>query len=229
MYTDFATIRASAVIIALGTVHQIAGPNGKALVTVDVDKPIRGNVTRGPLAVKESPDGMITVDNERVVAFVDGNGALRWVGRLIAGASLETGVIELQGFFDFNAHLVHPGVMTLAQMQSFLATGTLDQTFDATLAFRDGRGGFARSARTLTVRYSPITRALQLSSSTPVCLAANSLFSLDWGRFDLGSRTRARARKRTPRRAISTSTASSRAPTLRRGTSKSSSWPRARS
>jgi hypothetical protein len=185
MYTDFATIRTSATIIALGTVHQIAGPNGTASITVDIDKTIRGTAARGPLAVKESPDGHITVDNQRVVAFVDNNGALRWVGTLVAGASLETGVIQLQGFFDFNAHLVHPGLMTLAQMQTFLATGALDQTFDATLAFRDGHGGFARSARTLTVQYAPLTRALHVSGSTPVCLAPNSLFSLDWQRFDL--------------------------------------------
>ncbi|HEY2366281.1 MAG TPA: hypothetical protein VGH87_07850, partial [Polyangiaceae bacterium] len=57
--------------------------------------------------------------------------------------------------------------------------------FDATLAFRDGHGGYARSTRTLGVRYSPLTRALQLSGSTPVCLSASALFSLDWGRFDL--------------------------------------------
>jgi hypothetical protein len=184
MYTDFATIRTNASIIALGTVHQVAGPNGTALISVDVDRVIRGNAARGSLAVKDSPDGHVMVDNERVVAFID-NGALRWVGKLVAGASLETGVIQLEGFFDFNAHLVHPGLMTMAQLQSFLATGQLDQTFDATLAFRDGHGGFARSARTLGVRFAPLTRSLQLAGSTPVCLTASSLFSLDWGRFDL--------------------------------------------
>jgi len=185
MYTDFATIRTSAVTIALGTVHQVAGPNSTALVTVDIDKVIRGSAARGPLAVKESPDGHITVDNQRVVAFVDGNGALRWIGRLVAGASLETGVMVLEGFFDFNAHLVHPGLMTLAQMQSFLATGQLDQTFDATLAFRDGHGGFARSSRTLSVQWSPLTRTLHVNGSTPVCLQPNALFGLEWNRFDL--------------------------------------------
>jgi hypothetical protein len=185
MYTDFATIRTSATTIVLGTVHQIAGPNGTAAITVDVDKVIRGTAARGPLSVKESPDGHCTVDAERVVAFVDGNGALRWVGKLIAGASLETGVIQLQGFFDFNAHMVHPGLMTLAQMQTLLATGQLDQTFDATLAFRDGRGGFARSPRTFSVQFSPLTRALHVNGSTPVCLQPSALFSLEWGRFDL--------------------------------------------
>ena len=185
MYTDFATIRTSAVTIAFGTVRQAAAPNGTAVITLDVDKVVRGTVTRGPLAVKESPDGIITVNNERVIAFVDGNGALRWVGRLVAGASLETGVIQLQGFFDFNAHLVHPGLMTFAQLQTMLATGLLDQTFDATLAFRDGHGGFARSARTLTIQFAPLARTLHVIGSTPVCLSPNALFGLDWKSFEL--------------------------------------------
>ncbi|HEX4516689.1 MAG TPA: hypothetical protein VH054_24240 [Polyangiaceae bacterium] len=184
MFTDFATIRTNAVIIALGTVHQTYGPNNTAAITLDIDKTIRGTA-RGPMAVKESPDGHVTVDNERVIAFVDGNGALRWVGRLVAGASLETGVIQLQGFFDFNAHLVHPGIVTLAQLQTLLSTGQLDQTFDATLAFRDGHGGFARSSRKLTIQFAPLTRTLHVIGSTPACLAPNSLFGLEWRSFEL--------------------------------------------
>src|SRR5512142_829781 len=98
MSTDFATIRANAAIVALGTVHQAVGPNNTALITVDVDKTIRGTAARGPLAVKESPDGHIDLDNERVVAIVDNAGALRWIGTLVAGSSLETGVIQFRGF-----------------------------------------------------------------------------------------------------------------------------------
>ncbi len=184
MFTDFATIRTGATIIALGVVHQTAGPNNTAVITLDVEKTIRGTA-RGPMTVKDSPDGHVSIDNERVVAFVDGSGALRWVGRLVAGASLETGVIALSGFYDFNAHLVRPGIVTLAQLQTLLATGALDQTFDATLAFRDGRGGFARSSRKLTIQFSPLTRAVHVIGSTPVCLSPNALFGLEWRSFEL--------------------------------------------
>jgi hypothetical protein len=185
MYTDFPTIRASATVVVLGTVHQTLGPNNTALVSVDVDKVIRGSVPLGKMSVKESPDGHITVDNERVVAFVDGSGALRWIGKLLAGPSLETGVIHLEGFFDFNAHIVRPGVVTLPELQKLLATGQLDQTFDATLAFRDGHGGFARSSRTLVVHYAPFTRSMQVVGQSPACLAPSSLYGPEWGRFEL--------------------------------------------
>lgn len=185
MFTDFATIRSSAALVVLGTVHQALGPNGTALVTVDVDKVLRGSTPLGKMSVKESPDGHITINDERVVAFIDGNGALRWVGKLLAGPSLEAGVIHLEGFFDFNAHIVRPGVVTLPELKSLLATGQLAQTFDATLAFRDGHGGFARSSRTLTVRYAPFSRSLQVIGQTPACLAPSSLFGPEWGRFEL--------------------------------------------
>jgi hypothetical protein len=75
--------------------------------------------------------------------------------------------------------------MTLAQMQTLLATGQLDQTFDATLAFRDGHGGVARSARALTIRWSPMTRTLNVTQPLPACLRAGALFGLDWGNFEL--------------------------------------------
>jgi len=185
MYTDFATIRARAQVIVLGTVTQTLGPNSTSSLAVDVDTVIRGTAVRGPMAVNESPDGHVMVNqHERVVAFID-SGALRWVGTLVAGASLETGVIHLQGFFDFNAHLVQPGTLTLAELKKALATGQLDQNFDVTLAFRDGHGGFARSSRTLGVQYSPFTRSLHVTGSTPACLTPGALFGLDWNSFEL--------------------------------------------
>ncbi len=185
MQTDFATLQKNASLVVLGSVHQAAGPNNTTLITVDVDTVIRGHHALGPMPVKESPDGHVMVNNVRVVAFIDPTGALRWVGTLVAGPSLEKGVIHLQGFFDFNAHLVRPGTVTLAQLKTLLATGTLDQTFDATLAFRDGHGGVAPSSHTFTVQWSPFTRQLHVTGASPSCLAPSSLSGLEWNQFDL--------------------------------------------
>ena len=184
MYTDFPTLRAKATVVVLGTVRTTVGPNNTPVITVDVDHVIRGRARLGPMVVKDSPDGHVFLNNERVVAFVDA-GALRWVGKLAAGASLETGVIRLEGFFDFNAHVVQPGIVTLAQLRTALATGVLDQSFDATLAFRDGHGGFARSSRTLGVEYVPFTRALHVTGATFACLQTSAPSGFDWGSFEL--------------------------------------------
>jgi hypothetical protein len=182
MFTPFATVRAAPTIV-LGVVDVDAQGN----VTVNVDAVIRGAPRTGRTSVNQSPDGHITVSGERVVAFIDSSNALRWVGRLVAGPTLETGVIKLQGFFDFNAHLVEPGIVSLAQLRTAIRTGALVQTFEATLAFPDGRGGFrAVPAKHFTVQWDAMaSRILGLQGLSPACLANPSLFGLSWGSFSL--------------------------------------------
>jgi hypothetical protein len=113
--------------------------------------------------VGESPDGHVTLDLDpakrpRVVALIDGQQRLRWVGRLVAGPDLERGVILLEGFFDYNAHHVEPGLLTLPQLTSYLASGDLVQVFRATLAFPDRAGGLEVTADRFEVEHDAIAR-----------------------------------------------------------------------
>lgn len=57
-------------------------------------------------------------------------------------------MLELEGFFDFNAHIVSPGILLLVQLQRYLKTGQLEQKFHATLAVPDGKGGLRPSVPT---------------------------------------------------------------------------------
>ncbi len=128
MLTNLATIKAEATLIVVGTVKRRTSG-----LSIDVDYAVRGKAKKGVLAVKESPNGHVFVDidpnKNRVIGFIDGKNRLRWVGRLVAGSSLEEGVIRLEGFFDFNAHIVRPGVMTLSQLEDYLKSDKLVQTF----------------------------------------------------------------------------------------------------
>lgn len=163
--------------IVIGTL-QYAPPG----FTVQVERVVRGPVKPGPLAVKPSPDGHITIDRERVVAFIDQGGALRWVGRLAGGPSLERGVIRLQGFFDRNAHLVRPGILTLAQLEEFAKSRTLKQKLVATLAFGDGKGGVRPApGRRFTIDYDPLLGAVRVSGLDLACLDAPPRLQLEWG------------------------------------------------
>lgn len=184
MSTDFATTRSLATTIVLGTVRQKLIGNAVA-ITVDVDTVLRGTAIPGPLPVLPSPDGSIDVDGKRVVAFIDGTGALRWVGTLVAGPRIEEGVLLLHGFFDFNAHLVRPGIMSLPQLKNLLATGTLDQTFSATLSFPDGHGGMHRSSKHLTVRHDPLANTQTIVGFAPTCMALSNVWGLTWGQLQL--------------------------------------------
>lgn len=181
MHTALTTVRADATTIVIGVVR--SSPKG---FEVDVERVVRGTANVGaPLPVLPSPDGSISPSRERVIAFIDKTGALRWVGEKIAGPSLEKGVLRLSGFFDFNAHLVSPGVMSLAELERFLATGKLQQTFAVTMSFPDGRGARKPSSRSFTVERDALDAqaAVVLKGLAIKCLGTPTVFSPDWGSF----------------------------------------------
>lgn len=186
MFTPLSKVRAESTTVVVGTLSTT--PRGPV---VDVEYNLRGRAGKGALLVRESPDGRVFVPvgktaKNRVVAFIDAQNRLRWIGRLLAGPSLEKGVLELRGFFDFNAHLVGPGVMTLMQLMEFLAHGTMHQRFRATLSFPDGRGGLRRSGRQVIVDYAPLTRKVSgLRGLRAACLDHPSLMPPNWGKFRL--------------------------------------------
>jgi hypothetical protein len=77
--------------------------------------------------------------------------------------------------------------MTLPQNDSTLRTGTLTQTFEATLAFPDGHGALHDvPTRHFTVTFDPFTRSVvSLGTFAVPCLGNPSLFGLEWGQFEL--------------------------------------------
>ena len=179
MHTDLGTVRKGNPTVVIGVVHQAAGA-----IAIDVDKVIQGAASVGTMTVAPSPDGHVDVDDERVVALLDG-GALRWVGRVLAGPSIETGVLKLKGFFDFNAHIVSPGVMSLGELEGFLKTGKLDQTLAVTMVFHDAKGARVVSSKGFTVKWDAIARAVTSSTFVGACLKGPSMFPFDWGSVSL--------------------------------------------
>lgn len=184
MFTKLSDVRAKSAQVVVGTVT-----TSKAGPTIDVEYSLRGNAPKGPMKVGRSPDGHVWVPQgkpPRVVAFIDKQNRFRWIGKLIAGPTLETGVIRVEGFFDFNAHLVGPGVMTLSQLHKYLTYGgTMHQRFRATLAFPDGKGGLRRTRRTITVDYDPFKRTTVVRGPRWPCLRNASLMPPSWGRFSV--------------------------------------------
>lgn len=179
MYSDFATIRTNTANVVIGTVHwnQMTG------WSVDVDTVVRGTAKPGiPLLVKSAPNESIqTQDGTRVVAFIDTSNQFRWVADLAAGSSIETGVLKVHGFFDRNAHLVAPSMMTLAQLKTVLATNTLAQTFGVTLAFPDGHGAFKPSSKKFSLVWDPFARKGTVVGFTGACLDFDTVFGFEWG------------------------------------------------
>lgn len=169
MMTQLATLRVEATTIVLGTM----GPG----LVLDVDTVVKGTSPLGPRKLVSPPEGSASATG-RVVAFLDAKGTFRWVGMLLAGPTLETGVLHLSGFFDWNAHFVSPGVMTLAQLKDYLATGNLDQRWIATLVAADGRGGYVPTATSFTIDDAPLTHTTTMRGARPgACLDQVSISS----------------------------------------------------
>jgi hypothetical protein len=98
-------------------------------LVLDVKRVITGNVRPGKLKVLASPDGQPDVPTgQDCVAFLDDKGRWRWAGRAVAG-DVESGLLQIQGFYDSNAYLVSPSVMTVVALERFLAGQPLTWTF----------------------------------------------------------------------------------------------------
>ncbi len=177
MVSSLDTVRAEATTIVVGTMV----PN---TLDIDVDTVVRGSASLGRRRLSTPPDAFASASG-RIVAFVDGKGALRWIGSLVAGPSIEKGVLLLSGFFDFNAHLVMPGVMTFAELTGYLATGKLTQRLAVTLVVPDGHGGVTRTATRFVIPYEALLPPGKPRMSTPVrvgaCIDHAAVMSLEWG------------------------------------------------
>jgi hypothetical protein len=205
MTTAFETVNHDAVTIVIGTLGGIPQANGKDLDSdktrpFTIDTSLRGkNRTGQTILVKHSASGgFANAKPERMVAFIDSNQSLQWAGHLLAGKTIETGVILISGFYDYNAHLVTPGTMTLGQLKSLLTGTPLHQTMIVTLAFPDGRGGMVATKQDFAIEFESKTQKAKLLRSSVRCLKESSLLSADWGNtflslemtFSCGNETR---------------------------------------
>lgn len=183
MYTDMSTLRSSSATVVIGTVHYDPTTRWR----IDVDTTLRGRAVPGnPLMMSEAPNQRIRLqDGDRVVALLDASNTLRWVGVKVAGANIETGVLHLRGFFDRDAHLVSPAMMTLAQLRTMLATGALTQTFAVTLSFPDGHGGLKPSAKHFSIVWDAVTEKGALAGFSGACLDLGAIHGFEWGEPEL--------------------------------------------
>jgi hypothetical protein len=109
-------------------IARFRGPVGQAKLFrashfwLDVEQSLVGKVSKGRLRVARGDGAPSVALGARVVALIDGAGRWRWVGRPVRkGLSLERGVLKLSGFYDFNAHVVYPGVATLSGLRALKA------------------------------------------------------------------------------------------------------------
>lgn len=101
-----------------------AGSEEKHHSLLQIERTIRGSVRSKDLIVYShggSPEMGAPI---RLVAFLTAQDGWVAFARPLAGPSLEEGVLHLEGFYDFNAHYINPGLMTLEQLEALALNGT---------------------------------------------------------------------------------------------------------
>lgn len=122
MVTPFDEVISSSTDVVIATFHgPVGGESGLEALGYElrVERALRGNL-RGRVVVTPG-DGQAHFPNgTRLVAFLR-HGSFRFVGVGTEGHRLEDGAVHVSGFYDFNAHLVTPGLTTIDALVDRLA------------------------------------------------------------------------------------------------------------
>ncbi len=122
MLTSFDEVIASSTDVVIATFlgpTDGAPPFEASEYELRVERALRGSL-RGTIRVTPGDGHASFARGTRLVAFLD-HGRFRFVGTATEGHSLEDGAVHLAGFYDFNAHLVTPGMTTLDALAERLA------------------------------------------------------------------------------------------------------------
>jgi hypothetical protein len=152
--STLAAVRADSPTVLVATFVDRVGPQAQPTgYLLQVEKALVGSVSPGPLQVRAvAGEIAYLAKGARFVAFLDGSGALKYAATLRAGPTLEEGVLRVEGFYDFDSHVVTPGILTLAQLVRYLRTGALEYVFRGKIHFVvPGTSAAAPSSIDLTV------------------------------------------------------------------------------
>ncbi len=120
---------------------------------IRVDEVISGKVGLGKLEVGECGGRAGVPQKQPFVAFLDAQGGLCFIASPLEGGSVRTGILQMQGFYDFNAHLVSPSMASLPQIRAALAGKPHTFSFRGKLHAIDTKtGGLAPTRHEVTVR-----------------------------------------------------------------------------
>ncbi|MBI3510539.1 MAG: hypothetical protein HY064_07735 [Bacteroidetes bacterium] len=101
---------------------------------IGVEEVLKGKQDTGKLSVTKAYGTPQLKKGERFIAFINESGALEWGG---TADDPEKDLIQLQGYYDYNAYFVSPGGLTLVQLKQYLAENKFTGELNADLEFFD--------------------------------------------------------------------------------------------
>jgi hypothetical protein len=102
-------------------------------VKLDVVRALKGKLEPGVHEVKfeDVPGG----GPGELIAFLDKDRVWRFVAVPLYAKKVDQDILEIQGFYDSNAHFVYPGLLTVEQLQTYLKNGSLVYRFGGPICF----------------------------------------------------------------------------------------------
>jgi hypothetical protein len=162
--TDFKDVIAQSATIAIVTLldlpsrSPILAKSRSFMATLDVLKVLKGNLKPGTQKVRfaDYPHGAAG----EFVAFIDKAGIWKFTAAPLNATSVESDVLVISGFYDWNAHFVTPGFLTLAQLKTYLKDGSLLYTFRGHVWFpQPGKPSWKPSALRIDGTYNAVSNS----------------------------------------------------------------------
>jgi hypothetical protein len=100
--------------------------------SLQVEYALKGKSDEGRITVGRAYGKPRLFEGDRFMAFINEKNELEWAGY---SDSLETDMIDLVGFYDFNAYDIWPSGITMVQLKEYLADGKFEGTVEGNLEF----------------------------------------------------------------------------------------------
>lgn len=200
MHTPLHEVLASSPTIAIAKLTKSAPPEALGPFEFEVERVIRGDIERGKHAFGPGGGRVDVRLGQRVVIFISERDEVQFVAEPPVGAKLEGAALMMRGFYDFNAHLVTPSVLTLAQIEALIAGKSLHYKVEGPIQVIDPKRGVVDSGRELSITCEYVVspkltgcKKLEVRGlGEPVGLPADPKFgpsAWDKGTFNLSWRT----------------------------------------
>jgi hypothetical protein len=141
LYIEFNQLIRQAPHIVLAE-YMGAVSNAQAVIISDyqlvIKKILKGNLPLGNHIAKRAQGGVEygLKPNTLCIAFLNADNGFEWVATPFkVGENLETTPLYLRGFYDYNAYLVYPSMITYPHLQQYLQTDTMKYHFEGEVHF----------------------------------------------------------------------------------------------
>ncbi len=102
----------------------------------EVEEVLKGDIAMGKTHFNPSSGHISLPFGERCIAFVKEDNGFEWVGHNQSGKSItDNSLLFLEGFYDFNAYLVSPATLSVAQLKEYIKNGSFSGSMYGDLHF----------------------------------------------------------------------------------------------